>query len=99
MGVTVTWSDGQGAPTTYAVSDEVMTSLEQFRQSITRFEGGQMVVTYPTVKDMIVGVFVERVVLPAVTNFPPASVVSAQANLAAAQAALVAAQAAAVGIG
>lgn len=94
--ITVTWNDGVAPATSFTISDEVAGSLDQFRQTITSLQGGVYAPTYATVQAMIVGIFVESIVMPALTRFPTASIQTAQANLAAAQTALAAAQAAAL---
>ena len=94
MPITVTWDDGVDAPTTFTMPDDVIASIESFRQTITG--SGSLTPTYPTVQALIVGMMVQNVVLPALRNFPTASIQAAQANLASAQAAFIAAQAAAI---
>lgn len=96
MTITVTWDDHESAPTSFTVPEDVLASLERFRLALREIRGNDWAVVYPTVKDMIVGVFVKSLVMPAIQQFPPASIAAAQANLAAAQAALVVAQVAAI---
>jgi len=96
MAITVTWDDGVSAPTAFAVPDDVMASLDQYRAMVTVFTGTEFVAKYATVKDMIVGVFVETVVLPALAQFPTTSIQEALANVASAKAALAQAQASAL---
>lgn len=92
MPITVTWNDGVDPQTSFTMPDDVVASLDSFRQTIMSFSNGEMSVTYPTVQAMIVGVFVQTVVLPALNRFPTASIQTAQANVASAQTALAAAQ-------
>lgn len=94
MPLTVTWNDGVNPPTQFVVTDDVMASLDSFRKTITTFQNGAFVPTYPAVVNMVVGVFVQNLVMPALAQFPTAAIQTALANVASAQAALAAAQAA-----
>jgi hypothetical protein len=96
MPTTVTWDDGNGTPATFTVPDDVFGSLDNFRQTLQSFDPAshRMVVNYATVKDMIVGIVVQSIVIPALRLFPTANLQVAQANLEAAQQALTQAQAA-----
>jgi hypothetical protein len=94
MPVTITWNDGVNPATQFTVSDDVVTALDSFRQTITVLSGTPIVPMYPTVVDMVMGVFIKNLVIPAITQFPPTTIETALTNLASAQSALAAAQAA-----
>ena len=94
MPLTVTWDDGVGQATSFEVPDDVLQSLDQFRRTITSFQPpAGYVPMYADVKAMIVGIFVQSVVMPALAQFPTAAIGTALANLEAAKQALAAAQA------
>jgi hypothetical protein len=96
MPTTVTWNDGVATPTVLTLSDEVVAALESLRNTMTSTQNGATTPFYPSVQAMVVGGFTRNLVLPALAQFPPASVQTAQAAVATAQAALALAQAAVV---
>ena len=89
MPTIVTWNDGSNPATNFTVPDDVLNSLDQYRQTMT--SGGNPI--YATVKDMVVGIFVNVLATPALTQFPTPRIQAAKSNLDAAKAALEAAQA------
>lgn len=96
--IKVTWDDGT-TPVQFQISDDMLASFEKYRQTFaapTLLPNGQWVnqVKYPTVKDMIIGVFIEHLVNPAMALFPTTDVATAMEQAQAAQAALDAAKAA-----
>lgn len=92
MPTTVTWNDGVNPAISVVMPDDLVSSLDQFRQTITTFSNGEMSVTYPTVPAMAAGVFTQMIILPALDRFPTAAVQTAKANVESAQTALAAAQ-------
>jgi len=96
MPTTITWNDGVTTPTVLTLSDEVVASLESFRNTMTSMQNGLLTPIYPSVQVMVVGVFTQSLVLPALAQFPPPSIQTAQAAVETAQSALAVAQAAAV---
>ena len=81
MPITITWNDGVAAATTFVMPDDVVASLDQFRQTVTQFDAATqaLVVIYPTVQAMIVGLFVKSIVMPALARFPTAAIAAATA--------------------
>ena len=96
MAITVTWDDGVSPATQFTVPADVLASIDQFRATVMSISGGQMMPTYATVKDMIIGFFITGIVMPALERFPTAGIEAAQANVVAAQLALMMAKAAAI---
>lgn len=96
MAITITWNDGVNPADSFTITDDMAASLEQFRQSITTFQGGAMVPTYASVRELFVGVYMQSMVNPALRAFPTPAVLLAQQTVKTAQVKLAAAQLAAV---
>lgn len=102
--ITVTWTDGNGPAEEWVIDDGMISSLDKFRQAMV---GNRQVVPgkwvtgprFETVKDMIVGVFMQHVVRPCLEMFPPPEIVALEDQAKAAQTAAETARSqAAVGI-
>jgi hypothetical protein len=98
--ITVTWQDGSNAAETFIISDEVLSSFELYRLTLTapqQTASGQWasLPKYATIKDVVVGTFLETLVNPALSMFPPAQIAQLMEQAKAANAALAAAKAAA----
>ncbi len=75
--ITITWTD-EVSSLKFEIPDTVGTSLESYRQSLVdrNVVNGEVVIVprYATVRDMIVAIINQRVVIPAIEAFPPAPV-------------------------
>jgi hypothetical protein len=98
MALTITWNDGVNSPTVFTFADEVVSSLNQYRATITAANPitGMATPIYPTVMEFMVGILAQYGVSPAVNAFPPTAIATAKQNLTAAQNALATAVAAAL---
>jgi hypothetical protein len=98
MPIKITWDDGVAKPTVFNMPDEVVNSVEQYRLTLTQLNPDTMRMDpiYPTVQALIVGVFMQQVVMQALSRFPTAAVATAKAARDKADEDLMAAQAAAV---
>lgn len=96
MPITILWQEAGSPDVALTLPDAVVSSLDKFRQTITKFDGTGMIPTYPTVRDMFVGVFLQTVMMPALTQFPTLDIQAAQLQVSTAQGALAAVQAATV---
>ena|ERR1035437_3267892 len=106
--ITVTWNDGLTDPEVFNVPDPVASSLDQFRLRQTRITEVPVVdpapgaatteflavPIYPSIKDMLIGLFMQSLVQPAIAMFPPPEIVALRQQAEVAQQALAAAQAA-----
>jgi hypothetical protein len=86
MAVTVTWNDGVATPTTFTLSNDVLTSLDLFRLDTLPL--------YASVQDLITAVINQYAVTPALSRFPTSAMLTAKAAEEAARLALAAAGAA-----
>ena len=105
MTVTVTWQQDSSAPSTFTLAADLLASLDSYRQTLRAIQpvtagngtvSNQFLPLYPDVLSMIVGIFTELVVNPALAKFPTPAMQTALSNLATAQAAVAAAGAAAL---
>lgn len=99
MSLTVTWSQTGETDEVWNVSNEALASLDAYRLTLTKIvvvnDVVQQVPRYATVKEMIVGTFLEVLVNPALAQFPPPSIAAARTAAEEAKAAYEAAKAAA----
>ena len=92
MPILIDWNDGTNPASTFTIPDDAMASLELYRQSWTvPNPPGPPVPKYASLKDMLVGVYKETVMIPALTAYPTPSIQPAMAGVTTAQSVLVAA--------
>ena len=100
MALTITWSDN-GVNTVYTVPDTAYASLDSYRQTVLK-QGVDannlpaMVVQYASVLEMIVATFINQLITPAFSLYPPPTLATAAATAAAAAVALATAKATAI---
>jgi hypothetical protein len=92
MAVTVIWKDGVNPDSQFTISDEVLSSLDSWRATMKQLQNGELVDVYPNVQALVVGIFFQAMVQPALAMFPTPTVQAAQAAVASAQQALAVAQ-------
>jgi hypothetical protein len=80
MPITITWNDGINPLTTYTVPDDVISSLDQYRQRIMPVQ--------TSVQAMVVAIFMQNIVNPALNLYPTPAIQTAQQTVQTAQAAL-----------